>query len=62
MSEFERQKSFQKIKKSNNNVIFFRLRFWDLPVSKQKLRPRSVSVLVSEKFCGLGLGLVNPEL
>ena len=63
MSKYELQKLFFKKSKKLLMTSFFwcRSRSWSrtLPVSvsKPKLRPRPVSVLVSENFCGLGLGL-----
>ena len=57
MSKYELQKLFFKKSKKLLMTSFFRSRSWSrtLPVSKPKLRLRPV--LVSEKFCGLGLGL-----
>ena len=63
MSKYELQKLFFKKSKKLLMTSFFRSRSWSrtLPVSvsKPKLRSRPVlvSVLVSEKFYGLGLGL-----
>ena len=63
MSKYELQKLFFKKSKKLLMTSFFRSRSWsrNLPVSvsKPKLRSRPVlvSVLVSEKFYGLSLGL-----
>ena len=50
------KKFFQTIKKKIKDVIF---RSRTLPVSFSKPKARPVSVLVSEKFCGIGLGRVG---
>ena len=61
MSKYELQKIFfQKIEKTIDDVIFsvsVLVLVWTLPVSVSKPKLRSRPVLVSAKFCGLGLGL-----
>ena len=58
MSKYELQKLFFKKSKKLLMTSFFRSRSWSriLPVSVSKPKLRSRPVLVSEKFCDLGLG------
>ena len=59
MSKYELQKIFFKKSKKLLMTSFFWSRSWTrtLPVSVSKPKLRSRPVLVSEKFCGPGLGL-----